>query len=55
MTQPTQSAPEPNQDTVKDHVKTMLRRIPRKPQPNGQSHQRTGCDYAGSDSVLKRL
>jgi hypothetical protein len=40
MTQPTQSAPEPNQLAVKTHVKAMLKRIPRKPQRNEQAHQR---------------
>jgi hypothetical protein len=37
MTQPTQSAPEPNQHAVKDHVKAMLRRLLRKPQRNQQA------------------
>jgi len=37
MTQPTQSAPEPNQQAVKDHVKAILRRLPRKPPRNEQA------------------
>ena len=35
------SAPELNQDAVKDYVKAMLRRHPRKPQRNEQASQST--------------
>jgi hypothetical protein len=39
MTQPKQSAVEPDQQTVKEHVKALLRKIPLKSQGNGQAHQ----------------
>ncbi len=33
-------APEPSQQSVKDHVKAVLRRLPRKPPRTEQAHQR---------------
>ena len=39
MTQPKQSALEPNQYAVKEHVKAMLRKLPRKSQRSGQAYQ----------------
>jgi len=54
MTQPTQIAPEPNQQAVKDHVKAVLRRLPRKPPRNEQAHQRFVWECACSDGALKQ-
>jgi hypothetical protein len=44
MMQPKQIAPEPSQNAVKEHVKEMLRKLPRRTQTSRQAHSNHSCN-----------
>jgi hypothetical protein len=53
MMQPKQIAPEPSQNSVKEHVKEMLRKLPRRPQTSRQAHSDHACNLTKKAGLLR--